>query len=1040
MLMSRVASFLQIRPGETKLVALVAALFALIEAGRGLGGNAADALFFRRFGVENLPYMFLLLGATNFLVSLTYAAGLGRFDKRRFFVTILPALAAVLLVERAAIGLEPGAGSGQGAAALYPVLWISINIISSVLGILAWNIAGEVCDARQAKRLFSLFVSAGILGGVAGNFATGPIARLLQTQNLLIVYAAILLAALALTRAITRQFFRPAHKREAGASFLDEVRAGFDYVRGSSLFKIMAVAAVLFSILYFSISFPFSKAVSAALPGEAEVAGFLGVFSGIVTAVTFFVSLFVANRLYTRLGVVNAVFLLPLVYLIGFVLFAADFSLTSAVAARSMQLVVLGGVAGTAYSTFFNVVPSDRRGQVRSFDSGVPEQIGVALSGVLLILGERVLSTTQIFVMGMIVAAACGALVWRMRTQYGAALVDALRAGRFEVFGAGERAFAGFRGDAGAIRVALTALADAKPSIRRLAAEMLARMQATSAAPALIDALRDADADVRVAAMRALSELGAGEAAHSLVVLLGDAEPRVRTGALDALPRLQPQVTPTVLSAIESLLGDRDLNVRAKAAVALARYGEARRALPALDALLRDARPEARVLALDALGDVAAAQRSAHRDGSRPAFDLAPVIHALGDESVRVRRAACRCLAQAQAEAALWALAARLGDADASVRGAAAASLRAFGAKATLRLLDVLRSEHSEAHEAALDAIDPGDPTVTEPLREYARREIAQAKAWRELAAAIPRAGRVTKLLCETLETRAARSEQRLVKTVGLLGHGDAMEWVAKSLKARDAETRAAAVETLETLGDKQLAREIIPLLEDAPAHAGRTLQAAPALDRLLAHKDTWLRALAARAAAEIDARELIPSLQSLMSDADALTREAARDALAHFAEVAPMETLQTVSLMERILLLRDVPLFADLSPDDLKQIADVAREHLYADGALLCRQGEEGAELFVLAAGQVRVTQRSNGVEKVLATRRAGDFIGEMAIVESAPRSATVRAEGEVRALVIDADAFKAILRDRPEVSLAVLRGVSRRLRELGTRVESAE
>jgi HEAT repeat protein len=1037
MLATRLASLLQIRPGEERRVALVAALFALIEAGRGLGSNAADALFFRRFGVENLPYMFLLLGATNFLVSLTYAAGLGRFDKRRFFVTILPALAAVLLVERAAIGLDPSAGSGQGAAALYPVLWISVNIISSVLGLLTWNIAGEVCDARQAKRLFSLFVSAGILGGVAGNFATGPIARLLQTQNLLIVYAAILLAALALTRAITRQFFRPAHRREAGASFLDEVRAGFDYVRGSPLFKIMAVAAVLFSILYFSISFPFSKAVSTALPGEAEVAGFLGVFSGIVTAVTFFVSLFVANRLYTRLGVVNAVFLLPFAYLIGFVLFAVDYSLASAVVARSLQLVVLGGIAGTAYSTFFNVVPSDRRGQVRSFDSGVPEQIGVALSGVLLILGERVLSTTQIFVMGMIVAAACGALVWRMRREYGAALVGALRAGRFEVFGAGERAFAGLRGDANAIRVALAALADPKPSIRRLAAEMLARMQAASAAPTLIDALRDADPDVRVAAMRALSELGASEAAHALVALLGDAEPRVRSGALEALTRLQPQGAPAVLSAIESLLGDRDPHVRAKAAVALAGYGEARRALPMLEALLHDDRPDMRVLALDTLGDIAAA----HRDGRRPAFELAPVIQALSDGSVAVRRAACRCLAQTQAESTLWALVARLGDVDASVRGAAAASLRAFGAKATLRLLDVLRGGHAEAHQAALDAIDPDDPTVTEPLREYARREIAQATAWRELAAAIPRAGRVTKLLCETLETRAAGSEQRLVKAAGLLGHGDAMGWVAKGLKARDAETRAAAVETLETLGDKQLAREIIPLLEDAPARAnGGSDEVTRALDRLLADDDVWLRALAARAVAEIELRELIAELRAMESDADRLARESAQDALIQLGEDEMTETLRTVSLMERVLLLRDVPLFADLSPDDLKQIADVAREHLYADGALLCRQGEEGAELFVLAAGQVRVTQRSNGVEKVLATRRAGDFIGEMAIVESAPRSATVRAEGEVRALVIDGDAFKAILRDRPEVSLAVLRGVSRRLRELGTRVESAE
>ena len=87
--MQRLAAFLQIRSGEARLVGFVAALFALIEAGRGLGGNTADALFYTRFGVEYLPYMFMLLGAANFTVSLTYAASLGKFDQRRFFVLIL---------------------------------------------------------------------------------------------------------------------------------------------------------------------------------------------------------------------------------------------------------------------------------------------------------------------------------------------------------------------------------------------------------------------------------------------------------------------------------------------------------------------------------------------------------------------------------------------------------------------------------------------------------------------------------------------------------------------------------------------------------------------------------------------------------------------------------------------------------------------------------------------------------------------------------------------------------------------------------------
>ena len=144
------------------------------------------------------------------------------------------------------------------------------------------------------------------------------------------------------------------------------------------------------------------------------------------------------------------------------------------------------------------------------------------------------------------------------------------------------------------------------------------------------------------------------------------------------------------------------------------------------------------------------------------------------------------------------------------------------------------------------------------------------------------------------------------------------------------------------------------------------------------------------------------------------------------------MDTLQTISTLERILLLRDVPIFSNLSPEDLKQVADIAREQWFPDGAILCRAGEEGNAMYIIVSGGVRVQKDADGNEKDLAVRREGDFVGEMAIIESAPRMATLRALGELRVLVIDGEAFTAILRDRPEVSISMMKTLSRRLREM--------
>lgn len=145
------------------------------------------------------------------------------------------------------------------------------------------------------------------------------------------------------------------------------------------------------------------------------------------------------------------------------------------------------------------------------------------------------------------------------------------------------------------------------------------------------------------------------------------------------------------------------------------------------------------------------------------------------------------------------------------------------------------------------------------------------------------------------------------------------------------------------------------------------------------------------------------------------------------------MDTLATLSLMERILFLRRVPLFANLPPADLKQVAAISGEMLFADGDMLAEQGETGDELFVIVAGEVSVRVSTAGAPAaIVAQRKSGDYVGEMALISQEPRIADLVAVGEVRTICIDRTAFEQLLRERPEVSLAVMRTLCVRLKEL--------
>ena len=103
-----------------------------------------------------------------------------------------------------------------------------------------------------------------------------------------------------------------------------------------------------------------------------------------------------------------------------------------------------------------------------------------------------------------------------------------------------------------------------------------------------------------------------------------------------------------------------------------------------------------------------------------------------------------------------------------------------------------------------------------------------------------------------------------------------------------------------------------------------------------------------------------------------------------------------------------------------------------YADGEIIVREGDAGREMYVIRQGQVEVTKSLGGNNVVLATLERGSFFGEMSLLESLPRSATVRAKGDTELLVIDPGALLLKIRRDPTFAFEMLQHMSRRIRDL--------
>jgi hypothetical protein len=858
-----------------------------------------------------------------------------------------------------------------------------------------WGLAGLVTDTRQAKRFFPLIGGAAVLGQVLGGLATRPLAGWLGAENLILVWLGTLALVVALARTLVTEAgvgIRPARRRRPSA--VAEMRDGLRQALRSPLLRWMSVGSVLFSLLFFSLYLPFSRAAVERYPRPDDLAGFLGLFLGVSTAVTLVLSLLVMNRLLSRLGIPTVMMVLPVLYLAAFGVLTVASTFAILLAFRFAQVVWLQGGATSAWEAVINTVPGDRRDRMRAFLYGGPTQVGTVLAGIVTMIGERSLSPRILFAIGLAAAAGATYAMWRVRRAYAEELVVALREGRPNVFGGAPGAnepFGSARADRAAVGVAVAAMVDPDVGVRRVAAELLGGLESPEATAALIRGVHDEDPEVRATTLRSLARAQAFSASDVIPERLSDTVPEVRLAALEALGALRAD-----RSRARALLSDPDGLVRARAAAIL----------------LEDA---------DTEGAEVAGSSGAGGDAEAEAV-LARLTRSPHAEA---RAAAHRALAASRSPEGTELARVALTDPAASVRSEAARTLAERDPIAGVDELLAVVAGGGEVLEAAEEAMRRSPERSTAVVRHLAEVSASRALESRQLRDSIDGEGdaRLT-MLRDSLSTDSERHAVTAFRAAALLRGGGAISTALESLGAVDPAQRANALEVIETTGDHELMRPLLALWE-----SGRSAEGHPDWrERLLRDPDEWIRTCAAWAtepvppdASTTDRATDVPDEAEVPAEAPTEAREGGR----------PMtETLATLPLMERVLFLRRVPLFTDLPPQDLVPIASIASEESFADADTIAEQGEPGDEMHIIVSGYVLVILREpGGHQQVLAVRAAGDVIGEMAVITSRPRMASLAAKGPVRLLSIGRRPFEAMLRERPETSLALMRVLCQRL-----------
>lgn len=343
-----------------------------------------------------------------------------------------------------------------------------------------------------------------------------------------------------------------------------------------------------------------------------------------------------------------------------------------------------------------------------------------------------------------------------------------------------------------------------------------------------------------------------------------------------------------------------------------------------------------------------------------------------------------------------------------------------------------LRAEYrvsKEEHAAVLDDLLGGE----QGLAARVGQEIGGIERAAQTIQALERSPSPSHdFLADLLRRRRALLIDRLVRGLSFALEDETQRDLRRGLSSDNDAERESVIERLRIAVAPAVAERML-----AAYHETVSMKATlPTLSEMLSARtksaDPYVRAIALQALSELGPVDE-ETLSRMAQDEHGLVRETAVSLIVRSATTVG-ELDSPVSTVEKMISLRTAPIFGQLDPEELSELANASREGSYAEGETLCAEGEPGNEVFILLTGEVDVFRRDDdGTSKRVSREMAGGLIGEMAILDPAPRAATVvAAPGGVRVLRLDGEAFRDALGDNPSIASGVIRTLAQRLRSV--------
>ncbi len=1031
---------LSIPDGHEGRAARLIAMIFMMSAATVLLKAAQSGLFLEAYPRSAIPWAFAvsavtLATASSLCVSLSPRLGPARLASASLLVMI-----AILLGLRVCL-LSHAA----------PVRFLTYVLIDASLGVMivqVWSTAAAACDARTARRLLPI---AGLGAGTAwtiGGFTVPVLTKWIGAEELLLIAPVLLVGTFVTLRRVVALDVDPhARRGRRRQGLIAAWKEGFRFVAREPLMRLAAGLAMLALLTEQFMDFTLMATAREELGDAEAISGFFGTFYGVTSAVGLVLLAGVSGRLLATLGATRSLLVTPIAVGIAAVFAVAMPSLLTAVILRGVGRVLKQSIASSAAEQMQTPLPNVRRSQARAAIRGVlaPAAYGVCAIGLAFVPDH--VDTRWLALLAVGTTSITALLVFtKARSVYHDALHRAVDERRI-LLGPG-RSPSGANLDADACRALAEELQSEDVERAALAAEMLGSSEGSHGADAVVAALSSGlehpAAAVRLAVVRALGRLSPAVLEASLrerLTLEDDVDVR---RAIVATLRALPTRTQETSALFERIADGEGAEAVLARIATIEHTTEAEVRGASLLPLLKD--PSSLKVALSALDLGATRAPGVQSQLSRwlecgepePQLAVARTVVRLGlapllPDVVRLLKDPRTAPTAARYLVTIDSVTEgpRAGE---ETLGASLSHLahRASSASKDVTEAIVLRLlQHPEvairrhAVEALGVAVRRGerDPLEARAVAPLIGSDVRRAYQLYSLLGGLAHDDGVPdwevepefELLAHELDLEIERARRDVLGLLVLTGRKNLVGAVEVGRRVRSTARDAQVAELLELGLDRELARTVVPLFE-----------------RLTLRE----RVGVARRLGVLDEEAVQSPLDAIVALGDAHLRRCAQLTYGvrferRFPEIAQRDATM-VPLYERMRFLRSVPLFRELSSDDVLQLAEKVEQVEHTEGDVVFLAGDPGEDLFFVIRGRVAIMDG----EVALAEMGEREFFGELALLDHQARSADAVCREDTSLLRLRGADLEELMARRPAAMREIVRVLARRLRTTGRRI----